>query len=226
MGNFTLVEGGLSFGNRGPKPKRDSATDYAFWDRWQMEAVAPESFLELTDPNLLLEARVCSRGFMAEEGGGIVLEAWPYQTERPSRHWYHVDPDLIVHRYDYNYLPLLVYESDAYNMVRIALDVGPRETWPATIDRLIRAFFTHPFPVHWFPIVRSDEQARFASNAGYTQLESGNLNPYGFGVVGGIVDGGVYFMWAKYDSGHGWQKSGPMPLLSEPLLTYWNAHHP
>lgn len=227
MGNFTHAGVTPSFGQRGPKMlPGDNPEDAVFWQRQGMEAVAPESFLELADPTLLREAYFCVRGFRAEEGRGVVPDAWPFPTDRASRNWLHVDPDLMVHRYDYAGLQLLVYESPRHNMIRVALDPGPREAWPATVDRVIYSLFERPFPVYWFPIVRSDEQARFSSNPAYSEVQSGDLNPFGLGLVGGIVEGGIYLLWPTYDLLSSWQKSGPPPLLRESLIAHWNAHHP
>lgn len=105
------------FGLRGARaiPAVDPQ-DNLFWNRWGLESIEPAAFVPLEATGDLRAAATGSgRLFDAIMRPGAEL----YATAG-RQHAFHVEPSCLLHRFDFEGIPLLVYEDDDSVMVRIS----------------------------------------------------------------------------------------------------------
>lgn len=206
------------FGERGRRPEpAANPDDVVFWNRWADESIEPNAFLPLVDGSDIAEASSASRQYAYN-----VLKEEAELYRRPGRqHSLHVDPDRLLHRYDFEGLPILVYENPRYVTVRVAVTPEPGEAPEAFVRRITGMLLRNEIVTwYFFPTSAPDESLRFSTFEDY-QLDKSQKQ---IGIAGGIVTGGLYFTFYRSDSRY--QGIFPPALLNQRLRDLWAKHRP
>jgi len=209
-----------NFGARGARPRPNvDPRDVLFWNRWDDESIEPRSFMRVSG-FLETDALVGSNGYLdsvLRPGAELFL------YNQPGReHYIHVEPDCQLHRFDFQELPLLVYENPTYITVRVATRPLAGEALEAFVRRVMGALLNYSVAWYFFPSSAPDESARFSTNRAYTIAMAGEA----IGFSGATLEGGLYFtIHRSRTESPGPQQPGTHPLLNDALREAWaNAH--